>query len=894
MTLAAGTRLGRYEIQSLLGAGGMGEVYLARDTKLGREVAVKVLPEGFARDAERLARFEQEACAAGALNHPNILSVYDVGQEDSTPYVVSELLEGQTLRELMNGARLSQHKATEYGTQIARGLAAAHERGIFHRDLKPENIFITDDGRAKILDFGLAKLAGAPDTGQLQTDIPTRRVETNPGVVMGTLGYMSPEQVRGQKADHRSDIFSFGCVLYEMLSGRRAFGGESVADMMSAILREDPPELSLTNRTVSPALERLVRHCLEKSPSERFQSARDLAFALESLSNTSGSDATVAPLNSGASVAQRPASVWRGKIAGMLPWIASVSALALALVFAGLYMRRDPAAEARTIHASILFPENSSGPLHAALSPDGHLLAFTAVKEGRRTLWVRPVAAAEAQALLGTEGAAFPFWSADSRSIGFFAEGKLKRIEATGGPVLNVCDAPRGRGGTWNRDGLILFTPDTRDPIHRVAASGGAAEPVTQIDSARAELTHRWPHFLPDGRHFLYFVRSAGAEAARHTGIFVGSLNAKGTRLVVNNASNPVYAAPGHLLFVREGNLMAQGFDERRLETTGEPVALARGVSYNRNWDVAEFSASANGILAYRLGTERQSQLVWLDRTGKQMGAVGEPGYYDTMRLSPDGQRVAVSIVDPVRREGDIWLLETARANATRFTFSPAPYTWPVWSPDGSRIVFGSERSGVADLYQKSVAGTGGEEEVLKSNYYKSPGDWSADGRYLAYTVIDPKTGWDIWILPLFGDRRPFQFVNTPFNESECKFSPDGRWLAYESNETGRDEIYVQAFPGPGAKQQVSSGGGFEPRWGAGGRELYYVAPDGKKLLAVEVKAGPVFETGAAKTLFEVPAGIHLYDAPADGRRFLIATPVGEERTPTITLVLNWAAGLKR
>ena len=894
--LAPGTKLGRYEIRSQLGAGGMGEVYRARDTELGREVAVKVLPPSFSADKDRLSRFKQEACAAGALNHPNILVVHDIGAHDGSPYVVSELLEGETLRTQISGSPLSPRRAIDYALQIANGLAAAHEKGIIHRDLKPDNIFITNDGRAKILDFGLAKLTQL-DGNQSQTDVPTRRVDTDPGVVMGTVGYMSPEQLKGRAVDQRSDIFSFGAILYEMLSGRRAFHGESAAETMSAILKEDPPELSDTNKTVSPALGRIVNHCLEKNPEARFHSASDLAFALEAVSAPSGSGSTT---NIGPQIAVGLPQTSPGLVESVrnhAAWIIAALALLLAITFAVLYFRQPQSTTVRVMRASILPPEGSPTLSSVAVSPDGTRLVFVAIIQGKSTLWIRAIDGGEDRALPGTEKAAFPFWSPDSRFVGFFTtDGKLKRVEAAGGPVQTLCDAPRGRGGTWNPDGVILFTPDTRDPINKVSASGGTPEPVTQFDPARTYLTHRWPHFLPDGRHFLFFVRAAGADAAKFTGIYAGSLDSRETKLLVNNASNPVYTASGYLLFVREGNLMAQPFNASQLQTTGEPLAIARGISYNRNWDVADFSASENGVLAYRVDPELQSQLAWLDRTGKQIGTMGEPGYYRAPRLSPDNQKIAVERFDPIKREGEVWLLETARTNATRFTFTSEPLLSPAWSPNGETIIFSSQRKGPSDLYKKSLTGTGEEEVFIESPDYKSACSWSADGRFFAYALIDPKTGWDIWILPMFGDHKSFPFVNSPFNETGAQFSPDGRAMAYASNESGRLEIYVSPFPGPGGKWQVSNrgAGGARPNWRGDGRELYYITPDHKKLMAVEIKAGPAFEIGATKTLFEVPSRIRSYDVTSDGQRFIVDMPISEETPPTITLVVNWTATLKR
>ncbi|HEV2762406.1 MAG TPA: protein kinase, partial [Pyrinomonadaceae bacterium] len=590
MALSPDTRLGRYEIRSLLGEGGMGEVYLARDPKIGRDVAVKVLPARFSADAERLARFEQEACAAGALNHPNVLAVHDVGQHDGAPFVVSELLEGETLREKLRGAPLSQRKAVEYASQIARGLAAAHERGIVHRDLKPENIFITSDGRAKILDFGLAKLTHG-DGRQSQTEIPTRRVDTDAGAVMGTVGYMAPEQVRGKKVDHRADIFSFGAVLYEMLAGHRAFRGESAADTLSAILKEDPPDLSESNSAVSPALERLVLRCLEKNPAERFHSASDLAFALEALSGAnavSGEQATATHGPARRGVRRRELIAWG--VAG-----AALLAAALSLVLPSLRPtpQEDPAAAARFLLAPPGKGEVAGAPV---ISPDGRRVVLV-VRDvaGRQSLWLRPLDALDAQQLAGTEGAVSPFWSPDGRSIGFIAAGKLKKLDLSGGPAQTLSDAI-SVGGAWNRDGVIVFARSPTEGLYRIPAAGGTPEPLTTLDKSRNEYTHAWPHFLPDGRHFLYV---AGASPREQSAIFLGSLDSKQTRLLLNVESSVAYAPPGYLLYALEGTLVARPFDADRLELTGEAVPVVKQIGFTTGTARAHFAVSETGTLLY-------------------------------------------------------------------------------------------------------------------------------------------------------------------------------------------------------------------------------------------------------------------------------------------------------
>jgi eukaryotic-like serine/threonine-protein kinase len=888
MTVAQGTRLGPYEVIAPLGAGGMGEVYRARDTRLGRDVAVKVLPATYSADPDRLHRFEQEACAAGALNHPNILIVHDIGTHDGSPYVISELLEGDTLRERISAAMLPQRRAVDYALQIAHGLAAAHDKGIVHRDLKPDNIFITKDGRVKILDFGLAKLTQA-DGDQSQTDIPTRRVDTGPGVVMGTVGYMSPEQVRGQKIDHRSDIFSFGAILYEMLSGHRAFHGQSAADTMSAILKEDPADLSGTNHNVSPALERLLDHCLEKNPDERFHSARDLAFALEALSGSSTTSTETVTTS-----AFRPRwALRRELVAWSLLALLIVSVVALAII----YFRRADIEEKQTTRFYVYPPEKSvfAGAVDF-ISPDGRHLLFSANStDGKLRLWIRSLDSLDAQPLAGSEDARQAFWSADSRSVGFFIGGKLKRIEISGGPAQTVADAQTNRGGTWNKDGVIVFSPDFGGPLYRVSAAGGQPAPVTTLDAANHETGHSWPHFLPDGKHFLYWARSSDRDK---TGIHVGSLDSKVDIVLVKSEGGAMYAAPGYLLFLRERTLMAQPFDAGKLQLSGEAFAIAEQIGYNPQNGRAFFCVSDNGVLVYRSSILLDSQLFWYDRSGKQIEKVGAPGLITAPALSPDEKTVALSRFEQGLESSDVWLVDLARGASSRFTFDPAADFNPVWSPDSKRIIFSSTRFGLPDLYLKDSSGAGNEELLLKSAGGKNANDWSADGRFILYQELNPKTDNDLWVLPLFGDKKPVPFLQTNFNESQAKFSPDGNWIAYVSNESGMAQVYVQHFPPTGGKWMVSTNGGLSPRWLQNGKELFYVAPD-RKLMAVDVRGDSTkFEVGSPRALFElhgiaIGPGIVYYSVSHDGQRFLFNTLVEENSSAPMTVVENWTAALK-
>jgi serine/threonine protein kinase/Tol biopolymer transport system component len=891
MPIAPGTQLGRYEVRSKIGEGGMGEVYLARDPKIGRDVAIKVLPATFSADAERLARFEQEACAAGSLNHPNVLVVYDVGAEDGSPYVVSELLAGETLREKLSGAQLPQRRAIDYAQQIARGLAAAHERGIVHRDLKPENVFITVDGRAKILDFGLAKLTHGEASGA-QTEIPTRRVDTDPGAVMGTVGYMAPEQVRGQKVDHRADIFSFGCVLYEMLAGRRAFRGESAMDTLSAILKQDPPDLSESNRNVSPALERLVLHCLEKNPAARFHSASDLAFTLDSLSTASGATTnTPAPTTE---TDQSVIATHARERRKWLPWIVAALFLVAAVVLAILFATRlSPAqAAARPVRLSLKTPDKAAFPAHVTVSPDGARVVFTAdTAEGKRLLWVRPLDALTAQPLAGTDGATAPFWSPDSRYVGYFANGKLYKVDAAGGRPQALCDAASDRGGAWNSDGVILFGGEAG--LYRVSAQGGASQLATKIDAK--EEAHRWPYFLPDGRHFV-FLGDAATTEDHH--LRVGSLDSQESQILVSAVSRVAYAPQGYLLYVSQGALVAQPFDAKSLKLAGEPVAVAEHVAAVGNDHEFDFSVSDDGVLAYQSGG-LDTQLTWFDRTGNKAGTVGEPGTYDALELAPDGRRAAVMQYDPDGRPADIWLVDLARGAKTRLTFDPHSDSYPLWSPDGNRIAFSSNRRGPSvDLFVKSANGTGEDELLLHTDEEKYPTSWTPDAQSLVFDAWHTNGKSCISLLSLTGERqsRPL-LCSDAYSQQGGRLSPDGRLLAYVSNESGRWEVYVQPYPLTGEKWQISSGGGSVPTWRGDGKELYYMAYD-EKLMSAEPNARGTFEGVAPRALFQTPVKLtgsgNPYAPARDGSRFLVVAAAEANNPAPMTVVLNWTADLKK
>jgi len=872
----------------------MGEVYVARDMDIGRDVAIKVLPSKFSEDRDRLQRFQQEACAAGALNHPNILSIYDAGKHNGAAYVVSELLEGDTLRKGIGGTPLAQRRAIDYALQIANGLAAAHEKGIIHRDLKPENIFVTNDGRVKILDFGLAKLTQL-DGNQAQTDVPTRRVDTDPGVVMGTVGYMSPEQLKGRVVDQRSDIFSFGAILYEMLSGQRAFHRESVAETMSAILREDPPDLSETNERISPALERIVNHCLEKNPEGRFHSASDLAFALEALSGSTVSKETTA--------VDEPVSS-RSPLGRWVPWsVAAVALLLAAIALIWAYTRNAPVTNATgPLRFSVNLPENAVTVGPPVISPNGrHIVYRLNTQDNKELLWLRALDSFDARPLAGTEGAIQPFWSPDSRSVAFFANTKLKRIDLSGGAPQTVCDAPSNVSGAWGRDGTIIFSRGIASGLYRVPAAGGTPVQLTVVDQSRNEIEHIWPFFLPDGRHFIFLVRNAQPE---NSGVYLGELDSKETKRVLQVHSTAIYAPPGYLLFVRETTLMAQRFDLDTLDVVGDAFPVAEEAVRNPVIGRAMFSASENGILVMRTGALASNQLIWFDREGKQLGAVTPPGAYSAPALSPDGKRVAVSRVEvQSATAADIWLIDVERGTQIRLTTDPASDIFPSWSPTGDRILFVSSRNGVTSIYQKAANGSSAEEVLASTPEVKFNPTWSPDGRSIVFTQLNAKTNSDLYLFSAQGDKKVELFVQTNFVDAQAHFSPNGRWIAYVSNETGQFEVYVAAFPSDGGKVPISVGGGSQPQWRADGRELYYYTPN-RKLMAVEVNGeGSTFQIGASKALFEIRVGGagldqlfpgNSYYTPApDGTRFLVPAVPQAPVPQQINVIVDWHANLK-
>jgi Tol biopolymer transport system component/predicted Ser/Thr protein kinase len=864
MALEPGTRLGPYEITGLIGAGGMGEVYAARDTRLDRTVAVKVSAEQFTE------RFEREARAVAALNHPHICTLHDVGPN----YLVMEYVDGRTLAERIAEGPMLLAEALPIARQIAEALEAAHEKGIVHRDLKPANIKLTPDGRVKVLDFGLAKAAETAAPSDSVNSPTITLAATRAGVILGTAAYMSPEQARGAAVDKRADIWAYGVVLYEMLTCRTVFSGETVSDTLAAVLRADLDWRALPPETPA-SIRRLLRRCLERDRKRRLP---DIAMARIEIDD-----------------AQEPAATAVIPVKRANHWLLAAGAVATAaaLVLAVVHFREAAPPEPPTVQFQVPLPPNIAFGGHVSISPDGKLLAFAGVgRDNIPMLWIRPLNALEAHPLPGTEGSGYYFWSPDSRLIGFWAGGKLRKIEVAGGPPQTICEAPLALGGAWNRDGVILFGSNMRG-LYRVSANGGTASPLTQPDAAVHEVYHAWPMFLPDGRHFLYMASSSDGGI-----LFAASLDSKERKSLGGMRSGAAYAPSsdpntGRLLFLRETVLLEQPFNARSLAFEGDPSMVAEpvGAFLTRGF----FSASKSGVLVYRSGVGVSTKLEWFDREGRRLGSVGQGPYYNDLSLSPDGTRVAVSRGD-TGPGTDIWIVEPARGTNTRFTFRGSGQTNGVWSPDGTRLAYACGSPPAICVAPLS----GGNEEVLLGSEGGAvrPFDWSRDGKYLLYAASGSTTGVDLYTLELAprGKRQPY--LQSQFSESEGQFSPDGRWIAYVSDESGRQEVFVQSFPVPGSKSQISTAGGAQPRWRDDGKELFYLAPD-RRLMAVDVKTSPPFTASVPKPLFAssiamlqvTPTGTYRYSPTPDGKRFLINISEDQATDDTpFTVVLNWRA----
>ena len=939
--------ISHYKVTGKLGEGGMGVVYKAEDTNLKRPVALKFLAAHLLGDKEIKARFRREAEAAAALNHPNVCHVYEISEVEGKTFIAMAFLEGEPLEKKIEAGPLKLKDALDIAIQTARGLEAAHEKKIVHRDIKPANLMITGAGSKRlvtIMDFGLALLA---DRSKL-----TRLDET-----MGTVTYMSPEQTYGMELDQRTDVWSLGVVIYEMVTGQRPFKGHYDKAVMYSITNEEPEPMTALRTGVPMELEWLVNKCLAKEADKRYQSTADMVVDLEMLSEK---------LKSGKSTILRAgAPVGTGTLAGpsagpsgagtravppaetgtpagpshaadaevshvrernvappvhlrpaptreRVAW-AATTVLALAAITLALVHFTEPVPQIETSRFLIHEPEGVwFGRRAAEISPDGRHLAFVGgSSDGVERLWIRSLDSLQARPLVGTEGAFRPFWSPDSRFLGFFADGKLKKISTFGGPPQTLCDAPLGLGGTWARgstegEGVIVFAPRMLRTLYRVSDAGGEPIPVTVLDESTREITHWRPHFLPDGQHFLY----VGGRAPGDARVYVGSLDAGANGQSDSREKSPLlpddtavrYAPPtrwypgGYLLFVRENSLMAQEFDAGRLEPAGQPFPIAEGVQGGSGLGAGDFSVSRTGVLAYRTGAGGGlTQLQWFDREGKQLTSVGEPGVYFTFSVSPDETRAAVSRAD----SGDIWVFDLSRGVSSRFTFDPVSELTHTWSPDGERLVFSSTRDGAYNLYLKPASGAGEAELLLQTDNNKGPRDWSRDGRLILYQEQDPETGWDLWVLPLEGERKPSRYLQTGFNEQLGQFSPDGRWVAYNSDESGRTEVYVQPFPASGDKHQVSIDGGIEPRWRPDGKELFYLTADGRMMVA-EIFRGETFRAGVPQMLFRAPgvnpvlaSTVFHYDVSKDGQRFLIDAAVEGPTQSPVTIVLNWQAALR-
>jgi serine/threonine protein kinase len=885
MALSPGRRLGPYEILGPLGAGGMGEVYRAKDTRLGRDVAVKILPAHLSENAEVRERFEREARAISSLNHPHICTLYDVGRDGDADYFVMELLDGETLAARLERGPLKLDDALRIAAQVADALAAAHKQGIVHRDLKPGNVALTKAG-AKVLDFGVAKLRDEAIVDTVTRTTPL----TSQGAMLGTVQYMAPEQLEGKPVDHRADLFAFGALLYEMLTGKRAFEGQSQASVIAAILREDPRAVSQLMPTTPDSLDRVVKLCLAKDPDERWQSAGDLARELRWIASggTQPTSASPPPV-----AAQRPGH-------GRLGWIvAVVASIAAVAAFAMRGMRPPSAAPHATLRRfSIGSPDNATllaDGVHARLSPDGRTLAFSAASStGTVSFWVRPLDSLAAHALPGTEDGSLPFWSADGRHLGYFGSGKLEKVLIAGGAPEAICNAGDGRGAAWNREGVIVFAPESAGPLFRVRESGGDVTPVTLLDAERKETGHRWPFFLPDGKHFLYVTLPAKQG---NFDVFVGSIDTTQRKFLLTAGSAPIYADPGYLVYARDNTLVAQRFDPDRLATIAEPVSLGEAPAPSGWTGAPVVSASSDGMLArWGMGVPNTT-LQWYDRTGKSLGDVPVPaGRYEGVSLSHDGKRLAVLRRSSVSAK-DIWLIDLEHPVPSRFTFGPSSVEYPVWSPDGSRIAFASDRSGPMDIFVKSTSGSTEETAVLTGGaMFKQPSSWSSDGKTIVYEQPDAKTGWDLELLPAEGGRPPVPFLHTPISERQGEVSPDGRWIAYNCDESGRMELFVQSFPVPGAKYQVTSGGATNVvnRWTRDGKELMFLAGDGVTVMAAEVTTGASFRAGAPHELFKLRPDLIGVDFASDGERVLVSAPPGRPLPASVTIETNWAAQLER
>jgi serine/threonine protein kinase/Tol biopolymer transport system component len=897
MTIAAGTRLGAYEVLAQIGAGGMGEVYQAHDTKLGRDVAIKVLPEAFAHDPDRLSRFQREAKMLASLNHPNIATIHGLEQSGGTSYLVMELVPGETLQErVKREGAVPIEEALSIAKQIAEALEAAHEKGIVHRDLKPANVKVTPEGKVKVLDFGLAKAFAGDTASSNPAESPTlSAAATMQGTILGTAAYMSPEQARGKAVDKRTDIWAFGCVLYELLAGRQAFPGETTTEILAAVLREEPDWQALPAST-PVKIRDLLRRCLQKDVNRRARDAGDVRIEIE--------EALAAPATA---EADRPAKGIRAL--GRRALILSLGTLLLVAVVSGFALwnlKPSPSPQPVSRVAITLPPGQQlagldSGPA-VALSPDGTHLAYVARQGGTQQLYLRAMDSLESKPIPGTEGAVNPFFSPDGQWLAFFVGNKLKKVSVSGGAALTLGDAATPRGASWGSQGMIAFAPTTAGALWQVPDAGGTPQPLTRFE--KGDASHRWPESLPGGKAVLFAAGPSGITFS-NAQVAVQLVGAGDRRNLIQAGTQPRYAPSGHLVYAQGGSLMAVPFDPQRLTATGAAVPMVEGVLQSPSTGAAQYSISTTGSLVYVLGgvQSAQSTLVWVNRNGAEQHVSALARAYVFPRLSPDGRRIAVTIVE---QEAQVWLYDLSRETLTRLTFEGSVNQNSVWTPDGKRIAFASNKEGPLNIFWQLADGSGGLERLTTSDYTQAPVTWSPDGQLLGFGEVNPTMGRDIWVVRM-GDpsagsgqvRKAQPFLQTRFDEAVPRFSPDGRWLAYVSDESGHYEIYVQPYPGPGEKWQISTEGGTEPVWNPNGRELFYRSGD--KMMAVDIATHPSFTAGKPRMLFEgryepAPFPNANYDVSPDGQRFLMPKPSEQaQAAPTqINVVLNWFEELKR